>query len=151
MNEHNINLLVSLYLLPTCIVLKFFKYIIQLIKIHWMHGSFDNETFKSFEFIFLCLCWKFSIFKIWIWVDVLFAPLYHAWTYGVIPCIHCICLTSFILFIKYNILELLQWIQSSVLDLQEFMHARWLDMIQLHQLTLRKHEICQRTNLCWLK
>jgi hypothetical protein len=123
MNEHNINLSVWFYLLPIFIVLKFFKSYIQLIKIQLKHGSFHNETFKSFESIFLCLCWKFSIFKIWIWADVLFGSLYHAWTYEVIPGLHCICLTSFIFFIQYYILELLQHNHYNALDLQKFLHV----------------------------
>jgi hypothetical protein len=94
---------------------------------------------------------KIAIFKIWISTDVLFGSLYHAWTYEVIPCVHCIFLTSFVLFIKYNILELLQLNHSNVLDLQKFMHARWPEIKQFHQPTLQKCEICQTMNLCWLK
>jgi hypothetical protein len=36
---------------------------------------------KIFEPTFSCLCWKILIFKIWIWGDVIFGPLYHAWTH----------------------------------------------------------------------
>jgi hypothetical protein len=72
-------------------------------------------------------------------------------TYEVIPGLHCICLTSFIFFIKYNILELLQHNHYNALDFKKFMHARWPDMIQFHQQVLRKREICQTINLCWLK
>jgi hypothetical protein len=39
------------------------------------------RLWKKFEPTFLCLCWKNTIFKIWIWVDILFGPLYHAWTF----------------------------------------------------------------------
>ncbi len=39
------------------------------------------RPWKKFEPTFLCLCWKNIIFKIWIWVDILFGPLYHAWPF----------------------------------------------------------------------
>ncbi len=40
------------------------------------------KLFKEIKPTFLCLCWKITIFKIWIWVDILFGPLYNAWTLG---------------------------------------------------------------------
>ncbi len=34
------------YLLPTFLVLKFFKFCIQFINIQWKHGGFHNESLK---------------------------------------------------------------------------------------------------------
>jgi hypothetical protein len=39
------------------------------------------RLWKEFEPTFLWICWENIIFKIWIWVDKLFYPLYHAWTF----------------------------------------------------------------------
>jgi hypothetical protein len=39
------------------------------------------KLLKKIEYNFLCSCWKTAIFEIWIWMDVLFGPLYQLWTH----------------------------------------------------------------------
>jgi hypothetical protein len=76
----NINLLVSFLLVTYFYCTKVFKFCIQLIKTWWKHGGFQNEILKRNWTYFVMFMLKNYHILIWIWIDVLFGPLYHAWT-----------------------------------------------------------------------
>jgi hypothetical protein len=68
--------LISFYLLPTFIVIGFFKFYIQLIKTQWKHVSFHNDFFKKkIEPTFLCSYLNFGFG--WMYFLVCFTILDH--------------------------------------------------------------------------